>query len=402
MISNTRGKFSASSSLLGYLYQVRYALLESLRRLPTGQDFSVSIETLDDVVFAPEGNALELLQTKHHIDRFADLSDSSSDLWKSLRIWIEALNTGSLPEDSLLFLITTGSISEQYAVHYLKPGSERNPERALQRFNSISQSTSNQTNVAAYQVYTSLSSEKKKKLLDNIFIIEAAPNILALDEELKQLIYIAVKQKFINSFLQRLEGWWYQRVINHLSHKVVTPILSTELDSEIALLREQFKEDNLPIDKDIMSASIDATGYENYIFVHQLQLIGIGNERIYYAIKNYFRAFEHMSCWIREDLILVGDLEYYEDRLVEEWNIHFQQMREELGEIATEHEKKIAAQKLYKWIETGNHLLIRSSVTEPAISRGTYQLLSDAQRVGWHLEFKELLRKLLEPREVSL
>lgn len=80
MSAKERGQYSAASAALGYLYQVRYALLESLRRLRRGQEFIVSIETLDDVVFENDGDAPELLQTKHHLNRPADLTDSSPDL----------------------------------------------------------------------------------------------------------------------------------------------------------------------------------------------------------------------------------------------------------------------------------------------------------------------------------
>ena len=48
---NGISQFSAADSALGYLYQVRVALLWGLRRLKVGSDFLVSLETLDDVVF---------------------------------------------------------------------------------------------------------------------------------------------------------------------------------------------------------------------------------------------------------------------------------------------------------------------------------------------------------------
>jgi len=60
------GQFSAADSALGYLYQVQVALLWSLRRLRTGEDIAVSLETLDDVAFESAGRPDELLQTKHH------------------------------------------------------------------------------------------------------------------------------------------------------------------------------------------------------------------------------------------------------------------------------------------------------------------------------------------------
>lgn len=63
----TESAFSATAPALGYIYQVRLALCESLSRLRTGEAFSVSIETLDDVSF-DTGKARELLQAKHHIN----------------------------------------------------------------------------------------------------------------------------------------------------------------------------------------------------------------------------------------------------------------------------------------------------------------------------------------------
>jgi len=95
-------------------------------------------------------------------------------------------------------------------------------------------------------------------------------------------------------------------------------------------------------------------------------------------------------------LLLVGDLDRYEDRLVEEWDILFQQMRDELGDLASEEAKKQAAQTLYKWVETGMHHPIRQGVTEPVVARGTYQMLADCQKAGWHPEFVERLRQLME------
>ncbi len=85
--------FSAADSALGYLYQVRVALLWSLRRAGSGKDFIVSLETLDDVTFeSPQARgpkADELLQAKHHRKSEASLTDASADLWKSLRVWFE-------------------------------------------------------------------------------------------------------------------------------------------------------------------------------------------------------------------------------------------------------------------------------------------------------------------------
>ncbi len=378
---------------------MRFALLESLQRLRKGQDFLVAIETLDDVVFEQEGEAPELLQTKHHVNTAADLTDGSIDLWKSLRIWCEGIQAERIPSGTLYFLVTTVKAADGNAVHYLKPGENRNHDTAMKCLNSIAISSTNQKNILAYKAYNGLTDDQRKDLLRNTFVVDSAPHIVDLDSEFKEMSYGFAHGRFLDSFLQQLEGWWYRRAIRHLTDVEATPISSTELDSKTKLLREQFKEESLPIDDDIMSASVDASGYQDRIFIHQLRMIEVGNKRIVRAIRNFYRAYEQRSRWMREDLLYVGELDRYEDRLIEEWDIRFQQIRDELGEQASEDAKKTTAQTLYKWVETGSHRGIRAGVTESFIPRGSYQLLSDAQRVGWHLDFKERLRRLLEDQE---
>lgn len=393
-------QFSAAPSAIGYIFQCRYALLESLRRLRKEMVFTVSIETLDDVVFENEGSPLELLQTKHHLKKSADLTDSSSDLWKSIRIWCEGMIDGTIPEGSKLFLITTAQTSDGSAAHYLKADNNRNANKAVERLNATAESSTNKKNIPAYTAFRKLNLDQKKTLTNSIVLMDGISSITDLDAALREEVYYAVKPEFLNSFMQRMEGWWLRRVIEHLAKTDSKPILSEELNAETIYLREQFKQDCLPIDDEIMDATIDASGYQDAIFVQQLRLIEIGNARIFHAIRNYFRAFEQRSRWVREDLLLVGELSRYEDRLVEQWDIRFQQMRDELGEKAAEEAKKKEAQALYKWVETGMHHYIRPGVTEPSISRGTYQILADNQRIGWHPEFVERLKDLLEPLEV--
>ncbi len=267
---------------------------------------------------------------------------------------------------------------------------------------AVAESSTNKVNEPGYQAFRLLSPNQKLSLFGSVFIVDSAPLITDLEARIKEEIFYAVELKFQDAFLNRLEGWWLGRVIRQLSKIDSSSILSEELLAEMNRLREQFKEDNLPIDDDIVSATVDASGYQDKTFVHQLRLIEIGNQRIFYAIRNYFRAFEQRSRWIREDLILVGDLERYEDQLIEEWELLFEQMRDELGNEATERTKIQAAQTLYKWMETGSHPLIRSGCSEPFVSRGTFQILADMQRIGWHPEFLRRLKQILEPVGASL
>jgi hypothetical protein len=88
-VGSESNAYSAAPSALGYLAQVEYALLLVLRRLDVELEFDVSIETLDDIIFHDGGDATELLQTKHRVDRTASLSNSRKSRPVHTALWCE-------------------------------------------------------------------------------------------------------------------------------------------------------------------------------------------------------------------------------------------------------------------------------------------------------------------------
>jgi hypothetical protein len=391
---NNQGRFSAADSTIGYLYQCRIALLSALRRIRSGNEFLLRLETLDDVVFESDGEAPALLQTKHHRKRNSDLTNSSKDIWKTLRIWSEGFADATIPLSSSLYLITTSLAPAGSAASYLRL-EQRNPLKALEYLKTTARTSTNKQNKLGYDAFLALAPNIQNDLLNAVFILDAAPGILDLDQELMREVRWAVDPKYIESFITRLEGWWFRRAIRQLAEPDTNFVLSGEFEAQIDDLREQFKRDALPIDPDILAAQVDGTEYADMVFVKQLQIIGIGAQRVLAAIREYFRAFEQRSRWLREDLLLVGELEMYERRLIEEWLLVFERMRDELEQDAVEEVKQKAARDVYKWVET-TIKPIRVNVTEPFVTRGSYQMLSDRLRVGWHPEFMTRLRHLLE------
>lgn len=389
--------FSAAASATGYLYQCRYGLLEALRRMRQEADFQVCIETLDDVVFDQQGSPPELLQTKHHVNRAADLTDASVDLWKTLRIWCEGVASGSLHLGSRFILVTTASAGSGSAAEMLRPGVGRDVSGALDRLRSTAATSTNQTNAAAYTAFKALDGTKQQQLLGDVIVVDSASSITSLDADIRQEVFYAVDRHFLDAFLVRLEGWWFRRVIRHLAADRGVPILSAELLDEINNLRESLRDDNLPIDDDIEQLEVDASGYSERVFVNQLRLLQISNARVVRAIRDYYRAFVQRSRWVREELVGVGDLDRYGTRLKDAWQSHFLIMRDELGESAAEDEMRRAAGNLYKWIETGDLPRIRPQCQDGFVARGSYHILADDLKIGWHPEFEARLRRLLEP-----
>lgn len=386
-----QSSFSAVDSLTGYLYQVRYALLDALKRVKDDVRFSVSIETLDDIVFESDGQPVELLQAKHH-SKPANLTDTSTDLWKTIRIWVEQYKTGV---NSRYYLVTTATAKDDTVASYLRVDGNSDIKRVVSVLDAVAQTSTNKTNADGYKEYLSLNSKEKDDLFSRVVILDAAPKILDLDKELRREVFHAVEIKYLDSFITRLEGWWYRRAIQHLSKDNQNPILVEEIIAEETSLREQFKQDNLVIDEDILLATVDESIYQNRVFVQQLKLINVKDRRIFFAIKDYFRAFEQRSRWIREELLQVGELDLYETRLTEEWEIRFEQLRDQLGDETADQEMCRLAKELYSWVENGPLQPIRPQVNEPSMARGSYHILSDNLVVGWHPEFKRRLVELI-------
>ena len=104
--------FTAAPSVLGYYYQARCALLLLLK---SSTDSEISLESFDDISFEQNGTPLELIQTKHTSKTAGSLSDSSTDLWKTLRIWsATTMENKFLPSKTIFTLVTTAYAAKQF------------------------------------------------------------------------------------------------------------------------------------------------------------------------------------------------------------------------------------------------------------------------------------------------
>lgn len=392
--------FSAADSALGYLYQIRVALLWALRRLKKGE-FTVSLETLDDVTFESKGTPAELLQTKHHTNRKSSLTNASEDLWKTLRIWLEGNAGKTIPSGASLHLLTTGIAPEGSVAAYLRSDEGRDIESALKGLLATAQSSSNAANSPAYKAFLQTTPKDRERVLANVFVFDAAPNIARLGEDLTNEVFWAVEREHHEAFLERLEGWWFRRVLKQLTSNLVTDrILAAEIEAQMSDLREQFKQASLPIDDDLLVFDLDdatQAAHSESAFVRQLEIIAASKKRIAAAIRDYYRAFEQRSRWLRNDLVLIGDLSQYERRLTDEWELIFEGVKDEIGSTEGEEIKKQAAREVLKWAESVS-LPIRPNVTEPFVARGSLHMLADELRIGWHPDFRERLATVLQSR----
>ncbi|HLF97390.1 MAG TPA: ABC-three component system protein [Methylococcaceae bacterium] len=213
----------------------------------------------------------------------------------------------------------------------------------------------------------------------------------------------SVRREGREAIFERLEGWWNDVVVRLLAGERTEPIYGYEISDKLSAFAEEYKSDNLPITfrGKAPPNGIDAEN-DPRLFVVQLREIGIASNRICNAILDYYRAFEQRSAWARENLLVSGELEEYEDRLVDEWSRYRDVVFEYLDEESAETALLEAGKALYKWadLESSNisTLRIRERVTEPYVLRGGFHILANARplpRVYWHPRFLSRIGEML-------
>lgn len=388
-MADGKNSHEASASATGYLYQCRIALLMALKAIPLNVNQEVSVERFDDVAFDDKGTPSELVQTKHHIEKKGNLTDASSDLWKTLLIWLKAVKADAqLPFRMKFLLMTTGSAPDGSASSYLRAVTNaRNEVEADKLLTEIATSSKNDVHTEAYGIYKELSQEVRLSLLRSITVLDNAANITDVIGEIRQALYMAAPKSQIANFVERLEGWWFARVVDGLVSKKSIPLLA--LDQRIDELREDFQRDALPVDvKGALPSPEVIAELDKRRFVKQLRRINIGTSRIELAIRDYYRAFEQRSRWTRQELLVDGELERYEEDLKEAWEPRFFALLDSLPNPCAAEMKIAGGQKIFQWVEQDADFPLRS-VRERFLTHGSFQMLANRNVVGWHPDFKE-------------
>ncbi|WP_442682171.1 ABC-three component system protein [Stenotrophomonas sp. JC08] len=396
-------KFSAGEQGLGYIYQPRLALLHLLQ-LP--EDTAVLLEKDDDLDFVDGDGRKSLASLKHKAsgDRLTDLS---TDFWKSVNIWlVRYKNNGRAASNLRFLLLTTATVSANSFLSRLLPNHTATvaDATALPAFADAALAGSTSKTIAPITAaFDELSEAEKQDFLERILILDGSPRIDDIPAIIKDKHMRSVRREHREFVFGRLEGWWTDAIIKHLTGSRPDGIFGYEVSDKLSGFAEEYKADNLPITfRGKLPADEIDTDADPRMFVAQLRQIGISSNRIRSAILDYYRAFEQRSAWARENLLVSGEVEEYEDRLADEWNRYKDVAFEKLKDDSAEEALREAGATLYNWaeFETGKieSLRIRARVTEPYVLRGSFHILADATpepRVYWHPRFLDRLSGVL-------
>lgn len=386
---------NASGQMLGYLYQMRYALCLLMRS--DDEDYQISMEKFDDVAFDLGGDPRQLVQVKHHLKPM-NITDTSVDLWRTLNVWIDAIAADRTLLDCTDFIIvTTASVSKGSVADLIQEGRPRKAYDALKAIANNPRKT-----IDPYcSKFAKAEHGDMLRLLSRTRIISSTCNAVEVEDEVRRLLlytYSPAHEEHLGMIVNAIEGWWLHECAEALSSDNPTIMTQRQIRFKVHEVAGQYRDDNLPIEfQELDGVDESELDHSDRVFLEQLRLLKSGNSRLRIAIRDYYRAVKQRSSWLRKGLLYANELERYEGRLVDEWEHAFSDMKEEYGDTddLTEAQKVKGGKELYKVTMSGD-VPIRARVSEPYVMRGTYHILANHLEVGWHMDFVERLHDLIE------
>lgn len=387
-------KYNASGSMAGYLFQCRLALLHALELTRRKPEAVVSIEKFDDIAFETENHADCLVQAKHHVVP-KPLGDKSEDVWKTLLIWMDGAKHGVFEVSKTTYmLVTTATSPPDSAMSKLREGaSEADVNASYGLLKTAAQDSTNSATEGARSAFLEMTADEAKLLLSRVVVIDNHPNLTDVFSDIVAGLNILAPTN-AELAAQYLEGWWLNRVGQHLIGEDDAGIPVQHLILKAHEIGKTLTDEALPIDNpetlDIKEYSDDD---ETRVFVRQMRAIKITDGMVRGATSDFYRAYAQRSRWARESLILEDELSNYDEKLRDAWRRKFDEVSL-MDDAKNEEEKVSLGRRVFLWATQESTPL--RNVVEKWITAGSYHGLADRHQVRWHPDFDSADGKVSE------
>lgn len=396
---------SAAGSAIGYQYQADYCLYALL--LDGGPGRAITLELHDDVAWEDDGTPLEKLQIKHTIHVTGGLGDKSPAMWRTIKAWLDDGQAGNVDGPGLV-LISTGTASHGSAACALKATSDRDPGEAAKSLRKAAEDSGTQDPAmrAAFAAFKKLAIPAQNAFVSRITVVDGAPTILDIADAVRDRVWthLPADTSMHTEFLDNLWGWWRGRVVEMLSRRYFPDddtlresVTAADLNAKLIELTIAYSDQGLPefVEFDVDYNDKAFTGLDEEVFVRQLGFVKAHDMVVRRAIVDYYRATHSEVKWLERDFLRGDEVQRYERRLREAWDVLFGFMLAALPAGASEDDEVVAGQKLLRDVLTAPAIRIRDRVDQDFYYRGKHHMMAQGSDIGWHPNFKKKVEDLL-------
>ncbi|MDR1888016.1 MAG: hypothetical protein LBQ81_01295 [Zoogloeaceae bacterium] len=386
-------KSSAIGQLYGYALQFPRALL---RLLEAGDGAKVMIEELGDVAVCESDGSITSEEDKSSLVGNA-LTDLSTNLWKTFNNWIDAINAGELVADRDRFILYTNHIvSENSLVKEFSHSTETTVDKTIEKAQKVLDRI-NETHA--------LHQYKDKILKQNITIFRTMlPRFELVEDRKADDVYPAIRH-FLESMmlvpdgdvkwvLDEITGWLQNTIMQRVATQQCACVSRAEFVIHVQPILGRVRRGEL-IDYAVSRIpnhdELSRRAGEHPVYVRQLRQIKLGDEQILNAVSDYFRADTNRLEWIDKGLLSESDMLDFENKLL---SFHGNE-RSNIELTESSRTEEIRGQLLLNRCQQRQQTISGQEPPDRTV-QGSYHVLSDERRLGWHPHWEDAFKTQIE------
>ena len=388
-------RHSVPGAVAGLVYQFERALYW-LAQSPAGA--VIGIETDDDVaVRSPEESLLE--QDKHSIrDEAQPFGDRSKDLWNTLAIWVEAIDSKQVSVETTTFLMVTNKALPECIFKQIgRAESESEVAACIVALEKTYEKPPEHIRHEVDRVMCSESRQTLRALLARVDSVDASDATGGPELRRKTIGHLQLPDWCLSSadsILDELSGWLHKSVLALWEQNEPAWVQRNHFVNQLhAVIGRRKRQMSRERAENLIPVPDDSVGHERgRPFVKQLYLVTDDDAIVETSIREYIRCNIEKIRLSTEGNITDEDWEQFQRALQSRWEkIRSRVIRMKRGTA----EEDIGFEIFTESTEDYREKLAGADTEQVYLTSGTYHRLADLLSVGWHPRYEDLVKELL-------
>jgi len=386
-------KTHVPDKVYAYSLQVRHVLYELLS---CSNNDIVSIEVFDDVAIEKDDGSIEVTQLKSALSDRNPISNRAVDLWKTLYNWLFAVKANELDQENTIFKLFVvspkqGEISNLFNEVDTFEKAQKAWEQARLEF--YDEKGNEKTLGDEYKLYVREFFDSKNMLIACKIIHKF--RLSTIDSNHTAILYNLFCQKafvpddLIEYVFTFMLGWIDKKTSELIEAGKTMSISFKDYKAQLIAITREFNQKLSLTELAVRPTEAEIQSEFNSVrrYVEQLDIIDCDYTDKLVAISDFLRASTNRTLWANRGDVSEASLNNYEEELI----IKFNNKKNIINLSERSLSNKDKGKLLYFQCKDNSinigHLCVPSFFTP-----GCYHALADEMGIGWHPEYKSLLK----------
>ena len=383
--------FEAAGPLSGFLWQLRQALLILFT---LDQDQSVTTEREDDIcTISAGGLLLSAIQAKHSV-KPGTVRATTPLWWKTIRVWCDRLP--KLSASTRFSLATTSTAKGTLSPFVMgETPTDANRKSLMSKMDQVANKQPNKHLTDAYTAWNGLTESAKTQLLSRFSISHELTNLADSTADLDAALLARYIPKHVLHAARRQIVGWFQLQIEQQMAGRAPAVDSSALHAQLTDIHHSVQAGAPFLEPETSADELEQQAgriqEEGSMFLSQMDLLRARSSALERATMLYIRARNARGEWLDSGVLGAWQLQRHETDLEDNWkNRREETLRELEPGVATETDLLRAGWTLHDMC-MNYRARLGAGLADSFFVGGSYHIMADGLRVGWHPEFQDRL-----------